>query len=261
MFAFLRCHGPGIVLMTILTTSAGAQAKFDPNARAAMDQMVAAYKGLKVLHEKMSFQIAVTPASNMMDGPPDSIELRFQRPNRLRLTVAETKAGKKAQRQVVCDGATLWRWDSGTNTYTKSKAPATFAGVTNISNDAPEFDILFSGKDPFKDFAPPNTQFTLGKPDKVGEVDVDSVEAQFKDPSGSMNGSMRILIGQKDHLIRGLSVDAAGKDPSGKEMKFSVTMNYTLVNTAPAFTAADFAFTPPPGAKLRTTGGTGAKRK
>jgi hypothetical protein len=50
--------------------------------------------------------------------------------------------------------------------------------------------------------------------------------------------------------MRGVAFDGGGKHPTtGKPMQFHMVMTYDLVDPAPMFTAADFTFTPPAGAK------------
>jgi len=237
-----------------LAFAADAQeSRVDPKARAVLDQMVAAYKGLTAFHEKMSFKASGSGANEIMENnSPHSLELRLQKPNKLWINQTERRMGKLTRRQVVSDGANLWRWEGESNTYSRSKAPDSFAGIPNLPDDMPELDILFRGEDPLKKLNSDagNVTVALGQPMKVGDVDVDVVEIKITPQDAPFSATIRFLIGQKDHLMRGLVFEGNGKNPAtGQEMNFKAEMTNELVNPAPTFTAADFAFTPPPGAK------------
>lgn len=243
------------VLAGCLAVSACAQeTKPDPKAQAVLDQMLAAYKALNALHMKATMKLTGNAPQIMPGTIPESLEMRLLRPNKLWLHYVEKSGAKVQKEQVVSDGTNLWRWQSATNIYTKTKAPGLFRDFPRLPDIGPEMDILFREQNPFQNF-PPNAHITLGEPIKVGDTDVDVVEIKIAEEETPFTVAVKLLIGQKDHLMRGLSFEGSGKDPqSGKDLNFKMESTYSLVNAAPDFKTADFVFTPPPGAKPPASG-------
>lgn len=254
-------------LPALLAGSASAAfaqgAKIDPKVDAVFKETVAAYKALTVLHEKVSMKVnTASPEIKKSMSGPEKVELRIQKPNRIYLDFTGTNSGRPVKTLLVCDGTSVWRWSGDSNTYTKIKAPATLAGIPGVSNDLPELDIIVRGKNPFNDMSGPGgaMAFKVGEPMKVGDVDVDVLEASPGGDSAPFKMQIRMLVGRKDRLFHGLSVEGGGKNPvDQKDFSFDAKMNYDLVDAAPTFTAADFTFTPPPGAKLKATPAPAAK--
>lgn len=241
------------VLAGCLAVSACAQeTKPDPKAQAVLDQMIAAYTALNALHLKATVKRTGNAPPIMPVTIPESLEMRLLRPNKLWFYYVEKSGAKVKKRQVVSDGTNLWRWESDTNIYTKTKAPGLFRDFPRLPVLV-EMGILFE-QDPFQDL-PPNAHITLGEPIKVGDTDVDVVEIKIAEEGTPFTVVFKLLIGQKDHLMRGLSFEESGKDPqSGKDHSFKMELTYSLVNAAPDFKTADFVFTPPPGAKPPASG-------
>src|SRR6184192_2313460 len=105
----------------LLNCAAGAQeakpkTTFDPGAQAVVDQMIAAYKSLTVLHERISSKSETSPG--ILAAPSGfQMELRWQKPNKIWYRSEEWVAtGKTHRAMIVCDGVRLWRWQSETNT-------------------------------------------------------------------------------------------------------------------------------------------------
>jgi outer membrane lipoprotein-sorting protein len=222
--------------------------KRDPKVQAVIDQMLAAYKELGALHVKATAKASGPPG--MLGGAPDSFELRYQKPNKLyTLFVARGRTEGAADRKITAsDGATLWTYSSASNTYTKAKAPASLRNSALIPSDMPECDLLFRDKDPFADL-PGTAAMTLGPAAKAGDVDVDVLQATSAEPGVPFTLNFQIMVGQKDHLIHGMTFQGSGMDPDGKDMKLDLRLTYDLVDSKPSFTPADFAFMPPAGAK------------
>jgi outer membrane lipoprotein-sorting protein len=246
----------GLAVALCLPLGAVAQdkpeTKIDPKVKEAFDQAYKAYQGLTGLHEK----IAVTASGSMevfRQSVLDSLEIRYQKPNKLWAQQTEKqKDGTLTRQLIVSDGITVWRWDGTTNTYTKKKAGATFKALGDLPNGTPETDALFLEKNPLENLGTnlPSIPVKMGQPTKVGDMDVDVVELTIQGPNVAASYSLKFLIGQKDHLFHGLLFGGSNKDEAGKDLRVDLKMDYTVVNTAPTFTAADFTFTPPPGAKL-----------
>jgi outer membrane lipoprotein-sorting protein len=254
----VRLGGAAVVLCLLWgvlaggSVTAGAQEpKPDPKAQALVDQMVTAYRDLPALHEKVTLTWTALPGAPAEGGTPKSLELRWQKPNRFALSYEEEKAGKPVRHQAVSNGVTLWQWRSDTNVAAKDKAPAKPVASPVPGAGLPEIGILFAGKNPFVEL-PLGATFAVGKPEKLGELDLDVLEARIAEKDVPFSGILRVKLGQKDHLIRSMLFEGGGKDPdSNKDQSFKIEAVYE-VNAAPTFTPADFAFTPPPGAKVKT---------
>jgi outer membrane lipoprotein-sorting protein len=244
-----------ITALAALCVAASAQqpaVKRDPKVQAVIDQMLAAYKALNALHVKATAKMTGPPG--MFGGAPDSFELRYLKPNKLyTVFVARGKTEGTFDRKVTAsDGVSFWTYSSAANTYTKSKGPATLKESGRVTTDMPECDLLFHDKDPFADI-PGSATMTLGPAAKVGDVDVDVLQANESEQGVPFSLTFQIMVGQKDHLIHGMVIQGGGKDPDGKDMKIDLRLNYDLVDANPTFAPADFAFTPPAGARLASS--------
>lgn len=192
----------------------------------------------------------------------------MQRPNKFYMEAsAKGDDGKPTRYLIVSDGTNLWHWRSAPNTYTQVAAPATLAdmarllpddaigtfdGVTWTVDSIIEWDLLVDDVDPITSVAQSGVAMTLGAPAKIGNTAVDVV--QLKEPAicGAYCFAIEdnYYLSASSHLLQGCLLTARGKNPeTGKD--FSVTMRavYDVHETQPRFTASDFAFTPPPGAK------------
>src|SRR5207247_916074 len=152
----------------------------------------------------------------------------------------------------------LVEWNSRTNRYAVSRAPASFRGFKGIPQDLPELDLLFRDIDPFTGFQVnlENTPLTVGQPVKIGDATFDSVEAKLNAKGSPFSSLFRILIGQKDHLIHGMVYEGSGKRPdNGQEMKFKAEHVYEMVEPGPGLGPSDFRFVAPPGARPASGGG------
>jgi hypothetical protein len=236
--------------LLLLPHGVGAQqSRFDPKAQAVLDQTMTVYNNLSALRQKTYLRIRTDAPEQTSPKGDFQIELRWQKPNMVwyrELTVV-TK-GKPQGQIIVCDGTSLWRWQSATNTYTRSKAPASFAFLAALPEAPTTFDMLFRHKNPFLDFTPP-MNFVLSTPDQVGNVDVDVMEGTPLSPLKRM--SVRVLVGQKDHLFREMAMGAVVMDPKTRKLAhLEVTETVQFLDASPTFRASDFSFTPPPGSRL-----------
>jgi hypothetical protein len=166
----------------------------------------------------------------------------------------------------VSDGTNLWHWRSAPNTYTQVAAPATLAdmprllpsdaigtfdGVTWTNDTIMEWDLLVDEVPTMKDLAESGMAITLGAPSRIGKTAVDVVQLKSPaEPGVPFSTEVTYYLSASSHLIQGYLLTTRGKHPEiGTD--FSVTMRaaYDVLETRPRFTAADFAFTPPRGAK------------
>ena len=245
-----------LVIAGLPISAAHSQApKRDAKVQAAISQMTAAYKALTAVHIKMAVRAEVSdPGMVNMADVPESVEIRFQKPNKLVLDSWRNNHGKRVHSLLVCDGANFWKWDSASREVSRNKAPASLSDLKDLPSDSPEMDILLRNKEPFQDFnvGGPEVTLTMGGPAKLGDAMTDVIEARMPAVGSPISGVLRIRLGQADHLVRGISFDGGGADPkTKKELKFKFEVTYPILNPAPVFTPADFLFAMPPGARLK----------
>lgn len=271
-----RLHRPAAIIFTLtaFVCTAGVRCQdvpVDPRARSAIEQMDAAYKSLDALHIKVTWTARYSGSMSRDDFPlpgPDALELRMQRPNKFYMEAsAKGDNGRPTRYLIVSDGTSLWHWRSAPNTFTQVAAPATlgdlarllpddaigtFDGVTWTNDSIMEWDLLVDEAATMKGLAESGMAITLGAPEKIGTtaVDVVRLKSPMVPPLMPFEIESTYYLSASSHLIHGFLLTARGKNPeTGKD--FSVTMRavYDLLETRPRFIAADFAFTPPRGAK------------
>jgi outer membrane lipoprotein-sorting protein len=216
-----------------------AQTRIDARAKAALDAMPAAYKKLNALHVRYSSKIEGSPEP--FSFAPRSLEMRYQKPNRIRLEYTMEVNGKPRRTMIVSDGKTLWSWDSLSNQYAKRQAPAAFKSSDFPDSPGPEFEYLFGGENPFESF-PPGINVSIGE-EKSGATTLDAVK--MEGAFGQEKFEVVLLLDRSDRMIRGMRMTIS----NAPDKTAALQMTYSLFNPSPAFTAADFKFTPPAGAK------------
>lgn len=242
------------IMALVIGPAVAQEAKRDPKVQALMDQTVAAYKALNSFHEKIVMVPTVSsPELTRQYSGPTTVEIKVQKPNKVWVDSQFVRGGKQNHSVLVSDGTSLWRWQEGDKTFTKTKAPASLVDFGKfIPRDTPELDILFRGKDPFADFKVGMGEVSLymGPAAKVGDIDTESLEARIAPDGSPIQGTLRIRIGQKDRFVREVMFEGGGKDPqTNKDMSFKFQLTYPVVEGAPTFTPADFTFASPPGIK------------
>src|SRR5262245_42662081 len=268
-----RLLTPAAIIVGALVCTVGVRSQdtgVDARARSAIEQMEAAYKSLDALHVKVTWTARYSGDMSRDDFPlpgPDALEIRMQRPNRFYMEASAKGDAKPSRYLIVSDGTNLWHWRSATNTYTQVAAPATLAdmvrllpddaigtfdGVTWTNDSIMEWDLLVDESSTMKGFAESGMTITLGAPGRIGNTAVDVVQVKSPAASPGMPFAFDVTcyLSASSHLIHGYLLAARGKNPeTGKD--FSVTMRaaYDVLETQPRFTATDFAFTPPRGAK------------
>ena len=267
-------HRPAAIIFAALVCTVGVRSQdagVDARARSAIEQMHAAYKSLDALHIKVTWTAKYSGSMSRDDFPlpgPNALELRMQRPNKFYMEAsAKGDDGKPTRYLIVSDGTNLWHWRSAPNTYTQLAAPATlpdlarllpddaigtFDGVTWTVDSIFEWNLLVDEVATMKSIAESGMAVTLGAPKKIGNTAVDVVQLKSPPASPMMPIATEITyyLSASSHLIQGCLLTVRGKnEDTGKD--FSVTMRavYDVLETQPRFTATDFAFTPPRGAK------------
>lgn len=256
--------GAAALLATItLQSQAGGT---DARARALLDEMRAAYSSLEAFHIKVRWTARYSGGMSADDFPlpgPDDLELRMQRPNKLFMSASAKRDGKTWSYRVVSDGTSLWFWRSAANIYTQGKAPAaltemarllpddaigTFDGSNWDADTIMEWDLLIHETPPASSVEGSGFAITAAAQEKIGGTPVDVIRMKSADAS-PIPIEISLYLSAANHLIQGYRLASRGKHPeTGKD--FSVTMQsvYDVHDAQPRFTAADFTFTPPPGA-------------
>jgi outer membrane lipoprotein-sorting protein len=269
-----RLHKPAAIVFAALVCTVGVRSQdagVDARARSAIERMHAAYKSLDALHVKVTWTARYSGDMSRDDFPlpgPEVLEIRMQRPNRFYMEAsAKGDNGTPTRYLIVSDGTNLWHWRSAPNTYTQVAAPATLAdmprllpddaigtfdGLTWTNDSIMEWDLLVDDVGLAKELAESGWAVTLGAPEKIGNTAVDVVRLKAPTDSPWIPFAVQdtYYLSASSHLLQGCLMTAHGKNPeTGKD--FSVTMRavYDVHETQPRFTATDFTFTPPPGAK------------
>ena len=271
-------HKPAAILFAAVVCTAGVRSQesgVDPRARNALEQMRAAYKSLDALHIKVTWTVQHSGGISRDDialPGPEMLELRMQRPNKFYMEAsAKGDNGKPTRYLIVSDGTNLWHWRSAPNTYTQVAAPATlpdmprllpkdvigtYDGVTWTVGSILEWDLLVDGEDAdlMKSAAESGAAITFGAPETIRNtaVDVVQIKQSTVPPDPPFAFESTFYLSASSHLVHGFLFTTRGKiDVEGEATlkDFSVTMRATYDVREPRFTAADFSFTPPRGAR------------
>jgi hypothetical protein len=264
-----------VAAISTLTMIGGApiqaqQNPAEPRARAALEQMLAAYKALDAYHIRVKWTANYrgAAADDFPPPGPDELELKMQRPNKFFMSAATKQDGKTWSYRVVSDGTSLWFWRSSTNTYMQAAAPSTLSGMVKLLPDDAigthtgnewnadsilEWDLLAAGVDPALMWTGTGLVMTLGPPEQMNNTAVDVI--QLKTPAEAValfgiDTTSTIYLSSASHLVRALRMVMRGKHPdTGKDFAVTMQADYQLHDSAPRLGVADFTFTPPPGAK------------
>jgi outer membrane lipoprotein-sorting protein len=236
-------------LLLSLSPRVFAQQPLDPRVKTLFDEVIAAYRKLNRYHEKFVYTTGNDPVLVM-----ESVEFRFQRPNRFSLrrqyrnpSVSTASNAPDAVRSqwFISDSAEYGWWTPERNAFFKAKLPSNLADIPDLPMVSPTIIMLIRNEDPFTPFAQQGG-FSLGKPEKLGELDVDVIEFTTTSPETNAVGKGKILVGQKDRLLRKMTYDVTDKDPmTGKEVVKTSEILWQIVNPAPTFAPTEFKFIVP----------------
>jgi outer membrane lipoprotein-sorting protein len=243
-----------LIVFTPVLPASAQEVKRDPKVQAIFDQMLAAYKAMPALQEKISMKFELTPPEINQQPQLESVEFKAQNPNKIALSYAErSPAGKLTNYKIISDGANVWTWRGDTNTYTKTKAAALFPQIPSIIT-MPDVDAFVRGKDPFAKLPIPANLLSVGQPTKLGDVEVDVVEGKVSQVGVAITAVFKMYFSKKDHTLRGVAFEGGGEDTAKhRPINFKIIATYVSVNPAPTIAPSDFAFIPPDGAKLDAT--------
>ena len=215
----------------------GGQFRGDTDPALSLSEVTRTYSILGGLHLKATIKAT---------GQPDrTVELRWRRSDRIYLSVSwRAPSGSMVRTVTACDGKFLWRYRSDRREATRQPAPSTTFMLPDAPYDLPELRVLLQGA--IMEELPAFQGATLQRaaPAVLLGASVETIQATL--PTGV---SVRISFGLSDRLIRAYeqrSFSLAGSSGSYRQ----TIVAYSLVNGAPSFTDADFAFRPPSGTRV-----------
>ena len=221
-------------------------AKMDPQARTTLDAMTAAYKALK------SYTATVTVESGAGGRTQKgTATLAFQRPGRAKVVMSD-ETGPSAESLV--NGSGLFLASLRDNQYVKRPAPPGDAAIPAVLSEARGALLpTLAGSPEFLSrlFTQPGVTVGLGTPATVADVPTDTVAVSFT-PAPGAQIRITLSVSTEDHLLRQLT-ETVHETRGGQTQTLTHVETVTEQALDPALTAADFAFVPPPGAKLVTT--------
>jgi hypothetical protein len=184
----------------------------EPQARAVLNDMVRAYRGVKTLEQESEYDSKGSSAARILKA-----KLIIQRPNRLLLEVTE-RGGDKGSvlRKFVSDGKDLYSYYELEGHFVKDKAPRSFDGFRELAMSV-EMAAL-TGIDPFAAIAQQARSVTLADPVNVDDVPCDVVNVDVSDEVRT--GLVRFYVGKQDHFLRKFEFDSKPiPKPEPKEKK------------------------------------------
>jgi hypothetical protein len=249
---------------------ARAQQPLDPQLKTLLDEIVAAYSKINRYHEKFVYTVGNGPGQTI-----ESVEFRLERPNRfsLRRQIRESSGSASPNvsvslrwQLIISDGAQIGRWSAERKTFIRDKLPARLADIPDFPMVSPTLFLLLRNEDPFTPLAQQGG-FSLGKPEKLGELEVDVIEFTATSPETHAVGKGRILVGKRDRLLRKITFEVTEKEPmTGRDVVKSSEIVWQIVNPAPTFAPTEFKFiapganAPTPPAGNRSTKNSGGAR-
>lgn len=217
--------------------------QIDPQARALLNQMAAAYKGLKSYAGTMDFTTSAPAGEN--SPPPQRTTIVIQKPNRV--SIKTTVLDKSIT--VVSNGTNLFVATSREKDKYLKKALPTGQAALKMEQllmiggvDGPGLLPLLAGSDPLMPIARFMKSLSIAKEENVNGVAVDVVTADFE--AGPVKGAVIFMIGKADHLLRRATVTQA----NGNKM-IVITETHSNIKVDSLLAGNAFAFIPVKGAK------------
>ena len=167
----------------------------DPLAVKAMLSMKEAYAKVNRYEMETTYSGADARLINITRST-----ISIERPNKLYLEVVRITPERPIPTitRIVCDGKFLYSYMEARAQYTKSPAPKSITDMNNIAAGL-EMSAL-TGGDPFADMVRTSKSMTL-----LGTAPVDNVTTEVVEIINMEDNkllSMRLFIGQSDHLLR-----------------------------------------------------------
>ena len=215
----------------------------DPQVTTLFNQAVAAHQALSALTATITLS-----STDVQPNIAQTLTLAYQKPNQAKVTVAGS-AGPIAQ--FFSDGKTLTLYVVQGKKYRIQPVPPGAETIPLLLDQTHALlPRLLGHPEALSELlAQPGVTASVSNSlvlPVVNGVSVDTVVAALPAPDGS-KATFTFDIGKADHLLRRLTQKATVVS-AGKPQAFTVTETVTSLSTTPTLTAADFTFTPPPGA-------------
>ncbi|MDF2441787.1 MAG: putative periplasmic protein, partial [Abditibacteriota bacterium] len=234
------------------SSQAGATLTKDEAAPAKLLQMVAAYSALKSFAATVELQQTVTTAGQPAGSAPvQRARVQWQRPNRVRV-VTRNPSGEEGAAKAISNGTNIFvAYSFAPGQYVKRPVPPTEAiQQTVLAGGAagPGAVLAFGsgGKAQLETFFKTARSYSLGAAETLNGTPTETVIVQMPFRDSAMRYTFS--LGQKDHLLRRLKLDYAGREGS-----IAVVETHSELQINPQFPASTWAYVPPKGAKATTT--------
>jgi hypothetical protein len=235
---------------------ANAQSARDPASIALRDKMMKAYHDLHAIHEKITQR---QWKSSREDALTLEIDFRYRKPNRLYLAIDYPFVDRQGRWQLVyaCDGKTLTVYNGARNEYEILKSPAHLDRLLlPQALRGPEFTALLRDASPFDELEKAAIVRYAEAFEETTEGSWHTLKLELQQDGAKR--TLRYRLSPKDNLVRGFTLsilpDADTGNPfADPEVRSNVEARYSVVDTNPRFTEADFHFNPPGDAKEKKT--------
>jgi outer membrane lipoprotein-sorting protein len=219
--------------------------KIDPDAKKAIDQMVAAHQAIKTYSGKLVFF-----QKQGGRAAETTTVFSFARPNKVKITTAGGPAGT-VTRSVISDGKQVYATSSeDTASYVKVDALPNEGNIARAMQQTGGggtglFLLLLTDPKAGDKVLGPNVTSLEFQPDsKVADIDVKVIKAVLNFSNGPMAATFS--IGKGDNVLRAVSLAPVA---TTGEPAFLVTETYSDIKMNPTLADSTFTFTPAPGAK------------
>jgi thiol-disulfide isomerase/thioredoxin len=217
--------------------AAPAAAAIDPAAKALLDQMATAYTGLN------AYSCTIESAQG---AQKISTTLRFQRPTS---AFIRTVAGGHLVAQVDSNGTSLFQLATDGKSYQKAAVPPGNAIPAVLSQGGSETAVIIANTKALVGIleGPAAKSIAMGAPQTINGTTTDTVVVTLTSPNGG-GEQVTFALDPTSHLIAQLSDEQLPAADGGTPPPAHVE-TVTTSNASPTFSAADFVFVPPTGAK------------
>ena len=217
-------------------------AQVDPQAKATLAAMTAAYKALKSYSATV-----VIESTGGTQAQKQTVTLSFLRPGRARV---ETSDETGAVMQSVVNGSGLFLASLRDKQYVEQPAPPASSAIPAVLSQARGTLLpTLAGSPDFLSrlFTQPGVAVKLGPPATVAGVQTDTLVMTLPSEPGSQV-KLTLSVGRDDHLLRRLTENVhSTRGGQARNLMHVETVTEQSVN--PALAASDFAFVPPAGVK------------
>ncbi len=215
-----------------------------PASAEALKKMSAYLRTLKAFEVRADILTDVVLDEDRTVQVPSTTTYKVRAPNGFTIDLVSDRKVRK----VYYDGKKVTVSAPRAGYYAQVSAPATIRATLDVLHQKGveiPLEDLFQWGQPDTDTPPLDRGLYVG-PARINGVETD----QYAYSSGEVDWQIWVQRGERPVPVRIVIADAG--DPARPQLQANLTWN-----VAPSFTDADFAFTPPPGAKTITFASTG----